>query len=143
MQRSTGDFGDESPTSTQKDVTHGFDNTYLAGQVAYYNVNLVATSEHGCTDTAVSVVTIYPKIVATIEADTTEGCHPLNVTFTSQPGGAEYFWDFGDGSPAQEGGYIAYHLFENFTSAVDVNTVSLTVTSHYNCTDTKTLDVTV
>jgi gliding motility-associated-like protein len=91
----------------------------------------------------VSVVTIYPKIVATISADTTEGCHPLDVTFTSQPGGADYYWDFGDGSAPQEGGYIAHHLFENFSAAVDVNTVSLTITSHYGCMDTKTIDVTV
>ncbi len=136
------DFDDES-TSTQEDVTHGFDNTDPTGQVAYYNISMVATSEHDCSDTARSVVTIYPKIVATIEADTTEGCHPLTVNFVSQPGGSYYYWDFGDGTAAQEGGYLATHIYQNFTSAVQVRTVSLTTRSHYGCEDTKTLDITV
>ncbi len=110
---------DDGTTSTQKDVTHGFDNMDITGQVAYYNISMVAISINGCNDTALSVVTIYPKVVADFTADPTEGCHPLKVTLISQPGGSAYRWDFGDGSPAQDGSYMAYHLFENFGTTVD------------------------
>jgi len=90
-----------------------------------------------------SVVTIYPKVIAEITADPSQGCHPLQTTLLSQPGGAGYLWDFGDGSAPQDGGYIAYHLYENFGTAEEVYTASLTTTSHYGCSDTKTLDITV
>ncbi|PID92791.1 MAG: hypothetical protein CSA96_01465 [Bacteroidetes bacterium] len=135
------DFGDGN-TSTQKDVSHGFDNTSPSGEVAYYTVKLVAASEHNCRDTARSVVTIYPKVVANIDADTTEGCHPLNLVFTTQPGAASYLWDYGDGNGA-EGGYVTQHLFENYGTSVETYTVELTTTSFYGCIDTATLDVTV
>ena len=69
-------------------MIHGFDNTDPTGQVKYYNVKLVATSVNGCTDTAQSYITIYPKVVATIEADTTEGVIRCTVNFLSEPGGA-------------------------------------------------------
>ncbi len=56
---------DDGTTSTQEDVTHGFDNISPDGQVAYYNIFMEAISDHDCRDTARSVVTIYPKVVAT------------------------------------------------------------------------------
>jgi len=136
-------FDDGGPTSTEEHVTHGFDNSDILGQVAYYNISMVATSINGCNDTAYSVVTIYPKVVAEINADPVEGCHPLQVTLTSNPGAKGYHWDFGDGSPAQDGSYIAHHLFENFGTEAVVNTVTLTTTSVYQCSDTKSVDVTV
>ena len=125
-------------------MSHGFDNVDITGQVAYYNISMVASSINGCNDTALSVVTIYPKVVADFTADPTDGCHPLQVTLISQPGGSAYRWDFGDGSPAQDGSYIAYHLFENFgTTEVDANTV---IADHHlglRMLDTETLDITV
>ncbi len=59
--------------------------------------------------------------------------------------------DFTDGSPVQavtagtlemeigqeDGGYVAYHLYENFTTAAEVHTVELTTTSFYGCQDTR------
>ncbi|MCK5136464.1 MAG: PKD domain-containing protein [Bacteroidales bacterium] len=135
------DFGDGT-TSTQEDVSHGFDNVDPGGLVAYYHVKLIASSVNSCRDTAQSVITIYPKVVATIDADTTEGCHPLAVTFLTQPGGASYYWDFGDGN-AEDGGYLAHHLYENYTTAAVTRTVELTTTSFYGCQDSETLDITI
>ena len=136
------DFADGT-TSPLEDVTHGFDNTNPDGQVAYYNVFMEAISDHDCRDTARSVVTIYPKIVAVIDADPTEGCHPVNVTFLSTPGGANYNWDFGDGSAPLDGSYLAYHMYENFTTAAVVHTAQLITSSFYGCKDTATVDITV
>ncbi len=135
------DFGD-STTATTEDAVHGFDNFSAEGTVAYYNVKLVAYSENNCTDTAQSIVTIYPKVTATIDADTTSGCHPLMVNFQTQPGGASYFWDYGDGN-AEEGGYFTFHRFENFGTAPLTRTVELTTTSFYGCQDTETIDITI
>ncbi len=134
---------DDGTTSPLRDPVHGFDNTNPDGQVAYYNVFMEAISDNDCRDTARSVVTIYPKIVAVIDADPSEGCHPLNVSFMSTPGGASYEWDFGDGSAPLDGSYLAYHMYENFTTAQDVHTAQLITTSFYGCKDTATMDITV
>jgi PKD domain/Ig-like domain CHU_C associated/PKD-like domain/SprB repeat/CHU_C Type IX secretion signal domain len=133
----------DGTTSTDRDVTHGFDNMRPDGQVAYYNIFMEAISDHDCRDTARSVVTIYPKVVAVIDADPITGCQPLNVTFLSTPGAGSYRWDFGDGSAPLDGGYVAYHMYENFGTAAVVRTVELTTTSFYGCTDTETVDINV
>ncbi len=65
------------------------------------------------------------------------------MTFITAPGAGNYRWDYGDGSAQVDGGYVAYHLYENFTTAAEVHTVELTTTSFYGCQDTRTLDITV
>jgi PKD repeat protein len=57
-------------------------------------------------------------------------------------GASKYFWEYGDGISGY-GSYVASHTYTNLTTAPVVDTVKLTTTSFYNCTNTQTLIITV
>jgi PKD repeat protein len=136
------DYGDGSPVNTTvANPVHVFTNANPAS-IEYYNVKLTVTSAGGCIDTYTSSVTVYPSINATFTATPSTVCSGNQVIFTTLPGASKYFWDFGDGVS----GYFTNstnHLYTNFTTAAVVHTVTLTTTSFYNCTDIKTVNITV
>jgi PKD repeat protein len=87
-------------------------------------------------------VTVFPAIDATFTATPSVVCSGKNVILTAQPGASRYFWNFGDGVS----GYFpnsTNHLYTNFTTAAVNDTITLTTTSFYNCTDVKKLVVKV
>jgi PKD repeat protein len=120
---------------------HTFTNTN-ATTIGYYNVKLTVRSPGGCLDTFTSLVTVYPAIDATFTANKIIVCSGNSINFTSLPGASRYFWEYGDGVSAY-GANNTSHLYTNFTPVPVVLTVKLTTTSFYNCTDVKTLDITV
>jgi PKD repeat protein len=136
------DFGDGSPVdSLNASPVHTFTNANAAS-IEYHNVKLTVRSPGGCLDSFTSTVTVYPSVDATFTATPSTVCSGNNVNFSTTPGASKYFWDFGDGVS----GYFTYstnHLYTNFTTAPVVETVTLTTTSFYNCTDVKTMSVTV
>jgi PKD repeat protein len=136
------DFGDGSPKdSVNADPVHIFTNVNPSS-IEYYNVKLTVRSPGGCLDSFTSSVTVYPAIDATFTASPAIICSGSQIIFTTLPGASKYFWDFGDGVS----GYFTNttnHLYTNFTTSPVVHTVILTTTSFYNCTDVKTLDITV
>ena len=136
------DFGDGSPKdSVNANPVHVFTNVNPSS-IEYSNVKLTVRSPGGCLDSFTSTVTVYPAIDATFTASTAIICSGNQIVFTTLPGASKYFWDFGDGV----NGYFTNstnHLYTNFTAAPVVHTVTLTTTSFYNCTDVKTLDITV
>ncbi|MGA2405706.1 MAG: PKD domain-containing protein [Bacteroidales bacterium] len=136
------DFGDGSPKdSVNANPVHIFTNINPSS-IEYHNVKLTVRSPGGCLDSFTSTVTVYPVIDATFTTTPAIVCSGNAIVFTSLPGASRYFWDFGDGVS----GYFANttsHLYTNFTTAPVVNTVTLTTTSFYNCTDVKTLTITV
>jgi PKD repeat protein len=136
------DFGDGSPKdSVNANPVHVFTNVNPSS-IEYNNVKLTVRSPGGCLDSFTSTVTVYPAIDATFTSSTAIICSGNPIVFTTLPGASKYFWDFGDGVS----GYFTNstnHLYTNFTSAPVVHTVTLTTTSFYNCTDVKTMDITV
>ncbi|HPP93589.1 MAG TPA: PKD domain-containing protein, partial [Bacteroidales bacterium] len=135
-------FGDGSPIdSVNANPVHVFTNTN-PGSIEYRNVELKVMSSGGCYDTFTSMVTIYPEVDASFTASPTVICSGSIVTFTALPGASKYFWEFGDGASGY-GANVATHMYINSTTTPQVLTVKLTTTSFYNCTDTKTLDITV
>jgi PKD repeat protein len=139
----TWDFGDGSPVNTtDANPVHTFTNTNPAS-IEYRNVKLTVRSAGGCTDVFTSTVTVYPSVSAVFTENKNIVCSGSSVIFTTTPGAGKYFWDFGDGSTGYSPSETATHLYTNLTNAPMVLTVSLTTTSFYNCTDTKTLTVTV
>jgi PKD repeat protein len=136
------DFGDGSPRdSVTANPVHTFTNVNTSS-IEYFNVILTVRSPGGCLDTYTTSVTVYPSIDATFTATPGIVCSGNQIVFTTLPGASKYFWDFGDGST----GYYTNstnHLYTNFTTAPVVRTVTLTTTSFYNCTDVKTMNVTV
>jgi PKD repeat protein len=109
--------------------------------IEYHNVKLTVRSAGGCFDTFTSLVTVYPEIDATFTASRIIVCSGNSITFTSLPGASKYFWEYGDGA-----GYAtntSMHLYTNRTTEPIIYQVKLTTTSFYNCTDVKTIDITV
>jgi PKD repeat protein len=135
------DFRDGSPIdSVTANPVHVFTNTDPSS-IEYHNVKLTVRSAGGCFDTFTSLVTVYPEIDATFTASRIIVCSGNSITFTSLPGASKYFWEYGDGA-----GYAtntSMHLYTNRTTEPIIYQVKLTTTSFYNCTDVKTIDITV
>nr|HQH41522.1 PKD domain-containing protein [Bacteroidales bacterium] len=105
-----------------------------------YNALLRVNNAHGCTDSVVCPVTVYPKVTAAFTYDSA-GCSPLEVQFVntslrgSSPLGNNgfYTWDFGDQTtstlehPAK--------IFYNYNDFDIIRTVKLIATSEYFCQD--------
>jgi PKD repeat protein len=136
------DFDDPLNPGKVTDESPSYDFSNFNSTVQYFNVELVAFSLNGCTDTAREVVTIYPSIDASFTVDPPEGCNPVTVELVSTPGGSNYYWDFGDGN-AKNGEHHEIHQFVNLGTDPVTYNVSLTTTSFYGCFDTKTMPVTV
>jgi PKD repeat protein len=135
------DFGDGETNTTDANPEHVFTNSNPSA-IEYYNVRLTVESTGGCTASYSQLVTVYPSIDATFTADKLEVCSGEVLTFTAIPGAANYSWDFGDGV-GTPGRNVVTHLYTNLTAGPLVRTVRLTTTSYYNCTDEKTLEITV
>lgn len=87
---------------------------------------------YGVSDTA--QITVLPNPVSFIVANDTAGCEAFTVNFTGLSDiGINYTWNFGDGSPAQNGQPVT-HTYPN----AGTYTVSLTTTSGLGCSSTVT-----
>src|SRR6185436_6181258 len=124
------DFGDGT-TSTQNAPSHNYTSP------GTYYVTLITTAQGGCSDTIhyPNPVKVYNMPVADFAANVTQGCAPLNVSFTSLTSGAQsatYLWDFGNGfTSALEDPFIVFAL-------PGIYSVTLTVTNYGICSDVKT-----
>ena len=125
-------FGDNG-TSSDVNPTH----TYLADKV--YNVSLVATSDHGCTDTLTQSISVKDSIYAVINIASSCQCTDINsfhfvgYAFGSY-GSYFYLWDFKDGTTSN----IQYPI-KKYSTPGDYN-VSLTVKNdHGGAASTTTL----
>jgi PKD repeat protein len=118
-------FGDGSASSTATNPSH----TYAAQ--GSYHVTLICVSTNGCTDTLTknSYITVVPMSTSTISADTTTGCLPLTVHFTTSPG-TSYLWNFGNGATS-----TAADPAFTYTLAGNYN-VSVTITKPNGCVET-------
>lgn len=128
------DFGDGS-FSTQANPSH----TYVTSGT--YLVSLIVSSNKGCKDTVVNLVTVNPPPVAAFTYTTI--CEGNPVTFNdnssiSQGNINQWNWTFGDNTPNS---YLQNptHIY----SAAGVYTVSLSITSNQGCSATATQVVTV
>jgi len=125
-------FGDGSDTlkTIAPTVSHLYNHD--GPGLALIPVIQEAVTEHGCKDTVIRNVTIFPNISSefTIES----GCEPhmvLDFNNTSI-GGDHFYWVYGDGSSSEE--QHPQHLFRNFSGTIDsVYTVSLRVESDFGC----------
>ncbi|MFN5325185.1 MAG: PKD domain-containing protein [Bacteroidota bacterium] len=69
--------------------------------------SVLVTDQNGCTATASTAFSVSPNLTVLMDADITEGCEPLCVSFNdntlvSQPAGiSSWLWDFGDGNFSQ------------------------------------------
>ncbi|NSW93747.1 MAG: PKD domain-containing protein, partial [Bacteroidales bacterium] len=135
-------FGDGSPVDqVSQNPVHTFVSTQ-PGSIEFFEVRLRVETAGGCTDEYSSFVTIYPAVDASFTPDAAVICSGDIVTFTASPGAGRYFWDYGDNVRGY-GMHSVTHLYTNYTTEPLEVTVSLTTTSFFNCTDTKTYNITV
>lgn len=131
------DFGDGF-VDVVENPTHLFTNPNPFDTT--YTVQLVATSIHGCTDTAWSQVTVTPEPMAAFLATPVNQIFPnttVNITNTSGGGNWNYEWWFGDGatSTVQDPGSHNYATWGTYT-------ITLVVSNDF-CSDTATQDITI
>ena len=136
------DFDDGSPIdSVNPNPVHQFINTSPTA-IGFYTVKLRVQSPSGCFDTYNSMITVYPKTDASFTPGALIICSGNAIDFLAPQGASKYYWDFGDGV-AGYSSFSTSHLYTNLTTAPEVHQVKLVVSSFYNCTDVKTVDITV
>lgn len=134
------DYGDGNQ-STNPNASHNYVYSNTSGTTASYNLSLVATSADGCTDTATTVIDVFPEVTAAFDSDTI-GCSPLLIAFNNlSQNGATYEWDFGDGNV--DFTQFPNHTFINNTANIIVYTVQLIAISPDGCRDTVSHPITV
>ena len=101
-----------------------------------YNVKLVSVSSNGCKDSASSIVTVWPRPVASFKVN--DGCKGDNLAFaTNSVGGVGHEWTFGDGNSSTVANPSKGYANDGTYS------VQLIVTSVNGCKDTTSNSVTV
>lgn len=107
------DLGDGT-TSTLRDVNHTYTDT------GKYDVSLIITTLHGCTDTIVqrNVIQVGDPPIADFTANLNFACASNSIEFTNLSVGADSaFWIFGDGLTSRE--YEPMHAYRD-TGWMDV-----------------------
>ncbi len=112
----------------------------LYDSVATYDVMLVAETEHGCKDTAIKQVTVYPQPQPDFLYD--DVCMGDSVYFTNAssiypPEPMSFAWDFGDGTTSTDSNATKYYDQQG------TYTVILSVTSSHGCQASVTKSVNV
>ncbi|WNJ16591.1 PKD domain-containing protein [Pontibacter sp. G13] len=129
------EFGDGKPGAFTQNPTHVYD---LPGQ---YFVKQVVTSDLGCVDSLVRLVTVDPTPTADFAfTNVCEGLPNLmNNTSTIEPGGFinQFEWSFGDGTGDNTNSQNTQHTY----NAYGYYNVTLTVTTPQGCADDYTQTV--
>ncbi|NNK80773.1 MAG: PKD domain-containing protein, partial [Flavobacteriales bacterium] len=134
------DYGDGS-FSTEDSPLHSHVFTNSTTNLITYEVEMIAYTDNGCTDTTYTDVQVIPPLTASFDA-LEDGCHPLEVDFTNESSGAlSYDWYFepGEIDTAESPTYI----FNNYGIEDEVFTVVLIANSYFGCSDTVMQDITV
>ncbi len=133
-------FGDGTPETeiNTPSVTHIYTNTTT--NPITRQIRLVVTNNHAaCRDTVYNTIDVYPQVIANFSMNRTEGCEPVQVTFTNlsnivNNSGTRFYWDFADGNSSSD--KHPSHYFYNSSGNDTVYLVKLITTSEYNCSDT-------
>jgi len=99
----------------QTGATAGINGAYTTGGV--YPVSMIVTNQGGCSDTALSTITVYDDPMASASTSDTVGCTPHTVNFTNNTiNGVSYLWNFGDGTTStQQTPSHIYNTAGNYT----------------------------
>ncbi len=109
---------------------YGKNIEYLFPDTGSYEVFLYTVNDYGCSDTAQMDVIVHPTPVAMMSIDPEYGNPPLEVSFSTNSTGTNYFWDFGDLN--SEIGSNVSHVYNN----EGIYNVFLVVSNEYTCSDT-------
>ncbi len=120
----------------QTGSTSGINGAYTTGGV--YNVSMIVTNQGGCSDTALSAITVYDNPIVSASTTDTVGCTPHTANFINNTiNGVSYLWNFGDGTTStQQTPSHIYNTAGNYT-------VTLIVGGAGACGDTLVLPYTI
>ena len=134
-------FDDGTPIDTSENPVHTFvnDTTFIQ----YFNVQLVAISEFGCTDTSSGYVTVYPNpdVNLTVLPDTL--CSPGYATLYANPGYVSYEWYYGDGVSEITSSNQVQHFYSNTSGSPEEYNLWVRAISPLGCVDTSFTDLVV
>lgn len=109
---------------------YGKNIEYLFPDTGSYEVFLYTVNDYGCSDTAQMDVIVHSTPAAMMSIDPEYGNPPLEVSFSTNSTGTNYFWDFGDLN--SEIGSNVFHVYNN----EGIYNVFLVVSNEYTCSDT-------
>jgi gliding motility-associated-like protein len=132
------DFGDNSNPYNTTTASPGA--TYAYNQYGYYNVNLLATSDNGCTSDFSKTIFIHPKPVSAFTANPVCRVDSLPFILNATVSGSlddvtNTYWDFGDfasGISNFDTRFDPKHLYPAFGNY----NVQLIVQTNHGCRDT-------
>jgi len=134
-------FGDGS-TSNSSNPTHVYENP--SSNSIQYQVELVATSPFGCTDTTQEIITIFPQPIANFQLSDSLSCSPLSIQITNNSINATTsVWDMSSGSTFINNSSTFNYDFTNTESYIENYTINLTASNAFNCTDSLNKTVSV
>ena len=112
-----------------------------------YQVWLVARSEHGCSDSVMHEVAVWPKPLVALELEgANESCPPYDAVFINKSlgTGLEFTYSFGDGAQETRTDLLPItHRYENLSSESKPFPVRLKAKNQFGCVDEKETTVTV
>ena len=109
---------------------YGKNIEYIFPDTGSYEVYLYALNNYGCSDTAWHEVVVHSAPVASMNIDPEYGNPPLEVSFSTNSTGTNYFWDFGDMN--SDTGSNVSHIY----NSEGIYNVFLVVSNEYTCSDT-------
>jgi PKD repeat protein len=113
----------QTSTNTNESSTYSVPGAYL--------IQLIASNQYGCTDTASYTFNVYQSPTAFFDFGPFQGCAPLTIQFDNLSLlGTNFYWDFGDGTFSNEQEPV--HIY----STAGLFSPSLIVTGVGGCTDT-------
>ncbi|NLY22021.1 MAG: PKD domain-containing protein, partial [Bacteroidales bacterium] len=112
------------------ELFYGKNIEYIFPDTGSYDVYLYALNDYGCSDTAWQEVIVHSAPVASMNIDPEYGNPPLEVSFSTNSTGTNYFWDFGDMN--SDTGSNVSHIY----NSEGIYNVFLVVSNEYTCSDT-------
>jgi len=108
-------------------------------------LRLIVKNDHACFDTAINVITVYPKLHADFQVSDLEGCQPLEISIDNKTNiiaNTSFLWDFDDGRYSNLV-IPPTHAYGNLTDQSVLHNIHLRATSQYGCMDDTTVAVKV
>ena len=134
------DFGDDL-SSDNSNEEHTYLNENVDANGTTFVVTATATSPMGCVAVDTLEISALKGVIASI-ASSSNGCAPLNTTFTNNSENAtDYSWNFSDGNVSSD--FEPVHTFDNSSENLETYPIELIASSENGCNDTTVVHVTV
>lgn len=113
-----------------------------ASKDSTHTVLLIAKSEHGCLDTSIQTILVYPKPKAAFTVNNSEGCtpHTVNITNSSTPfdtgsmNDMTFKWKLGDGTSSTLANPT--NIYTSQSNLDSTYSIQLIASSEHSCLDT-------